>query len=232
MYIILETNGGYIEVTERVVQTIRSHYSLVNFIIPSHAYSAGTVLAMSGDDIYMDYFSRLGPIDPQLPKDDKMVPALGYLIQYERMIEKSKKGILTTAELAYFVEKCDPAELYMYEQARQLSITLLKEWLVDYKFKNWIKTETRGKKVTSAMKKARASAIARILNKTEYWHTHGRGISINVLREKLKLKINDFSKKENLNSKLKDYYNLLTDYMGRRGQMAIIHTRNAYKIIV
>ena len=34
---------------------------------------------MSGDAIFMDYFSVLGPIDPQLPKGDTMVPALGYL---------------------------------------------------------------------------------------------------------------------------------------------------------
>ena len=46
---------------------------------------------MAGDAIYMDYFSVLGPIDPQLPKDDKMIPALGYLEQYKRLIEKSQK---------------------------------------------------------------------------------------------------------------------------------------------
>ena len=54
------------DVVQRVVDTLRRHYNLVDFIIPNYAYSAGTVLAMSGDAIHMDYYSRLGPIDPQI----------------------------------------------------------------------------------------------------------------------------------------------------------------------
>ena len=119
LVVLLETDGGYIEVVERIVNTLRHHYQSVEFVVPSHAMSAGTVLAMSGDAIYMDYFSLLGPIDPQVQRPDgQMIPALGYLIQYERLIEKSKKGKLTTAELTYLVQKFDPAELYRFEQAR------------------------------------------------------------------------------------------------------------------
>ena len=101
--VLLETGGGYIEVRQRIAQTLRHHYRIIDFIIPDCAYSAGTVLAMCGDEIYMDYFSVLGPIDPQVPKDDKMVPALGYLEQYERLIKKSQGGSLTTAELAFLI---------------------------------------------------------------------------------------------------------------------------------
>jgi ClpP class serine protease len=126
MTVILETTGGFIEVAQRIAQTLRRWYRIVDFIIPNCAYSAGTVLAMSGDDIYMDYFSVLGPIDPQVQKDDKMVPALGYLEQYNRLVEKSNNGTLTTAELAFLINRFDPAELYMYEQAREMSISLLK----------------------------------------------------------------------------------------------------------
>lgn len=128
--VILETTGGYIEVAQRIAQTLRHWYRVVDFIVPNYAYSAGTVLVMCGDDIFMDYFSVLGPIDPQIQKDDKMVPALGYLEQYNRLIDKSNKGQLSTAELAFLINRFDPAELYMYEQAREMSISLLKEWLV------------------------------------------------------------------------------------------------------
>ena len=37
-----------------------------NFWCPIFAMSAGTILVMSGDDIYMDYYAVLGPIDPQV----------------------------------------------------------------------------------------------------------------------------------------------------------------------
>jgi ClpP class serine protease len=93
--------------------------------------SAGTVLVMSGDTIHMDYASTLGPIDPQVRnRAEQWVPALGYLEQYDRLVEKSKAGTLTTAELTYLLQNFDPAELYQYEQERELSIALLEEWLV------------------------------------------------------------------------------------------------------
>ena len=60
--VLLETTGGYIEVVERIYNVFRKHYpDRVNFIVPNYAYSAGTVLVLSGDEIYMDYFSILGP---------------------------------------------------------------------------------------------------------------------------------------------------------------------------
>jgi ClpP class serine protease len=65
---ILETNGGYAEVARRISDALRHHYRTVDFLIPSHAMSAGTILAMSGDSIWMNYYSVLGPIDPQVPR--------------------------------------------------------------------------------------------------------------------------------------------------------------------
>ncbi|MBT9166483.1 MAG: hypothetical protein DDT25_01168 [Chloroflexi bacterium] len=51
---VVTTFGGYIEVVQRIVETIRHHYDHVKFVVPNYAYSAGTVLVMSGDEIYMD----------------------------------------------------------------------------------------------------------------------------------------------------------------------------------
>ena len=45
-------------------------------------------------------------------------------------------------------------------QERELSIALLEEWLVKFKFKNWKSTEGTGKKVTNAMRVERARDIA------------------------------------------------------------------------
>jgi ClpP class serine protease len=228
---LLETRGGYIETTQRIVDVLRHHYETVDFYIPNRAMSAGTVLAMSGNSIFMDYYSILGPIDPQLGRADGqgMVPALGYLIQYERLIDKSRKGKLTSAELAFLIQKFDPAELYDYEQARELSITLLKEWLVKYKFKNWKTTATRKIKVTDQMKVARAAAIATELNNTAKWHSHGRGISISVLTDELKLQIEDLTKSSELHKEVREYYGMLNDYMGRRGHNVALHTDGVYR---
>ncbi len=85
---ILYTPGGVAEIVEKMVDIIRHHYKEVWFVVPDIAMSAGTILCMSGDKIFMDYSSSLGPIDPQIPNSDgQLVPALGYLDQVERMIE-------------------------------------------------------------------------------------------------------------------------------------------------
>lgn len=223
--VFLETGGGYITVAQRIAEVLRRHYAQVEFIVPNYAMSAGTVLVMSGDAIYMDYFSVLGPIDPQIERRGgmEMVPALGYLVQYERLIEKSRAGTLTTAELAFLIQKFDPAELYRYEQERELSVTLLKEWLVRYKFKNWKKTRDRGVEVTDDMRTQRAEEIARLLQRTDVWHSHGRGISMEVLRKKVGLEIEDFGTSAEFCKKIRLYCKLLADFMGRLGHTAVLH---------
>lgn len=88
LMVILETDGGYITTADRIAGIFRHHYRSVEFIVPSYAMSAGTVLVMSGDAIHMDYASTLGPIDPQVRKGDVPVPALGYLEQFNRLVKK------------------------------------------------------------------------------------------------------------------------------------------------
>lgn len=231
--VILETNGGYIEVAQRVADVLRHHYSIVEFLVPDHAMSAGTVLVMSGDSILMDYYSVLGPIDPQLPKrQGGMIPVIGYLEQYRRLVEKSNKGTLTTAELAFLIQKFDPAELYQYEQACELSVSLLKEWLVKYKFKNWKKTKTKGKSVSDQMRTKRAEEIARALQRTDKWNTHGRGISMEVLQsETIKLQIEDFGALPAVNQSVRIYYKLIKDYASKLGQQDVLHTRHELRLV-
>lgn len=231
LIVLLETDGGYVEATERIVNILRHHYGVVDFAVTSHAMSAGTVLVMSGDNIYMDYSAVLGPIDPQLgrPGSGPLVPAMGYLEQYDRLVKKSTRGELTSAELAYLIERFDPAEMYKYEQARDLSIALLEEWLVKYKFKNWKVTATRKRRVTDKMRKDRAAEIARLLNESSRWHSHSRGISMDVVRRTLKLQIEDIQDTPEMESALVDYTSMLYDYRSRRGHYEfVLNWRGGY----
>ena len=117
-----ETGGGSAIAVERYVNILRKHYTEVNFIVPDYAYSAGTIFCMSGDYIYMDYFSVLGPIDPQIQnKEGKFVAALGYLDKINELIEKAKNNDLTQAEFL-ILKDFDLAELRGYEQAKELTI--------------------------------------------------------------------------------------------------------------
>ena len=229
---LLTTPGGYIEVVQRIADTLRYHYELVNFIVPNFAYSAGTVLAMSGDAIYMDYYSRLGPIDPQIEtRSGRMVSALGYLERYNALLKKAQANQITTAEVQVLLG-FDQAELYFYEQARELSVTLLKKWLVKYKFKNWAVTRTKKRRVTRAMKEKRAAEIAMQLSNTQKWHVHGHGISKDVLEKDLNLIIDDFSTDRDQERQIREYHDLLTDYMLKAGANGAIHSVGEYRQIM
>jgi Serine dehydrogenase proteinase len=226
--IILNTPGGSAETVEKLVKITRHHYKEVYFIIPDAAYSAGTIFCMSGDKIFMDYSSSLGPIDPQVYNGKNWVPALGYLDKVEELIDKSAKGTLTQAELLMLREQ-DLAMLRRHEQARDLTIALLKEWLVKYKFKNWNKHETskekKGEAVTKAEKDARAEEIAKILGDNKLWHSHGRSIGIDSLTKILKLKIEDYSNNESLTTLIRGYNDLICQYIIRNDINVFLHSR-------
>jgi len=228
LIIFLNTPGGSAETVEKLVEIIRFHYSEIYFIVPDEAMSAGTIFCMSGDKIYMDYTSSLGPIDPQVFNGKQWVPALGYLDQVEQMIAKSASGDLTDAELL-ILQNQDLAMLSRYEQAKNLTITLLKKWLVEYKFKDWTIHRTnplkKGQQVTHEEKQARAEEIATHLSNNKMWHSHGRMIGVNTLIKFLKLEIEDYSTDEGLRNKILAYNDFLTEYVLSHDHQYFLHHR-------
>lgn len=230
LVVVLNTPGGEVEAVERMVEMQRHFYKEVYFVIPHLSMSAGTIYCMSGNKIFMDYFSSLGPIDPQVQnKDGKWVPALGYLDKFEEILENSRNGSITGVEFA-IAQNQDLAELSRYEQARDLSVTLLKQWLKEYKFKDWTTHRSmgvnHGNLVTEAEKDARADEIAKQLGDNKQWHSHGRRIGIDTLRNKLRLEIDDYSSKADLREKINDYHDLITDYMKRQNWSTFINATN------
>lgn len=224
LLVILDTPGGVVEVVERMAVTLRFLYPEVKYLVPDRAMSAGTVWVMSGDAILMDYYSCLGPIDPQVERDGRLVPALSYLEQFNRLIKRSEEGKLTTAELV-LLRELDLAELHQFELAATLSVKLIKEWLTKYKFKDWNETETRREPVTDDMKRERAEAIATQLSKHDRWATHARGIHMHTLTTELNLKIDDYSADQKLKNLVWNYFWFLRDFLLRKEVTSFVHTR-------
>jgi hypothetical protein len=229
--IILETTGGYIETVKRLVDIMRRHYKHVSFVVPNYAYSAGTVLALSGDDILMDYYSILGPIDPQVPDDagGTLLPGAGYLAKFQELVveineARAKDPKAKEAELQYLIKRFEPAKLFHIEQAIEHGQALIEEWLPKYKFKSWTQTTT-GKKVTPAMRKERAKEVAKVLGDASKWHSHGRGISMQELQaEDIKLQIQDFGKDHQLSMQIRNYHGLAVDFAAKQRIPAFIHS--------
>ncbi len=231
LLMFVNTPGGSAEAVEKMVEIIRHHYDEVFFIVPDFALSAGTILCMSGDRIFMDYSSSLGPIDPQVHNGKEWVPALGYLDKVEELLKKATAGTLSNAEFL-ILQNQDLAVLSRYEQARDLTITLLKKWLVDYKFRDWTEHATNpekmGQAVTQDEKRERASEIAKNLGNNRFWHSHGRMIGPATLQRVLRLKVDDYSHDDTLRPLIRAYNDLLTQYVARGNYQFFLHSREYF----
>lgn len=218
--VILETPGGSGEVVEDLVRIIRERYTYVSFIIPCYSKSAGTIFAMSGNEILMGCTSALGPIDAQLISNGKTYSADALLEKYKDI----RKEIDATNKLnpIYIptLQNLSLGELKQCENAQNFSKVLVSKWLVKYKFDNWKTHNKSGLKVTLAEKKDRAEKIAEKLRDNSKWLTHGRSLKIADL-ENLELKIINYDRLPNLAEAINRYYALLR----------ISFDANIYKII-
>lgn len=226
LVIVLNTSWWSVEAVEKMVDIIRHHYHEVYFVVPDYAMSAWTIFCMSWDKIYMDYTSSLWPIDPQIysVKENRFVPALWYLDKVEELVSKSNNGTISTAEMI-MLQSQDLAMLKSCEQAKNLSIKLLKEWLVNYKFKTRETHSSNKKLVTEQEKKARAESVATMLSDNKRWSSHWRFIKIDTLEKIIKIKVDDYSENKNLTHIIREYHDLMTEYIASNWIPIFLHSR-------
>lgn len=189
--VILETPGGDGTVAEDIVRIIRERYDDVAFIVPGYAKSAGTIIAMSGDEIVMGPTSALGPIDAQLVWQGKAFSAEALI----EGMEKIKREVVDTGVLnkAYIpiLQSVSPGELQSAQNALDFAKKLVTTWLSTYKFRKWTQHSSDGSHVTQQQRDARAAEIADELCSHQKWLSHGRSIRLADL-ERMKLRVTNF----------------------------------------
>jgi Serine dehydrogenase proteinase len=205
---ILETGGGSGEVAEDIVRALHGKYDEVAVIIPGCAKSAGTIIAMAGDEILMEPASSLGPIDAQISWQGKVFSADALI----EGMEKIKREVQNTGTLnrAYIpmLQALSPGELQSAENALNFAKKLVTQWLAQYKFKRWDLHSSTGQPVTDAEKKARAAEIANELCDHKRWLTHSRSIKLEDLT-KMRLRVVDFSQDKPLAEAIRRYHTLV-----------------------
>ncbi|MEN6551745.1 MAG: ATP-dependent Clp protease proteolytic subunit [Methanobacterium sp.] len=185
----IETPGGNGTASEDIAEFLRSKFEKISFVISGEAKSAGTILALSGDEIYMTGSGSLGPIDAQVKHGRAGGSAYDYMEWInQKKVEAQKTGRLNPVD-ATMIAQISPAECKGVYNALKFAEDIVKKWLVEYKFKDWEYTETNHTEVTEDMKKKRAEKIAQELTKHGRWRTHGRSLKIHHL-EDIGLKIN------------------------------------------
>ena len=157
----IETPGGSGEAAEEIVEFLHSKFETIDFVIAGEAKSAGTLMAMSADEIYMTDSGSLGPIDAQVRIGRSIVSAFEYVEWMKsKREEATKTGGLNPVD-ATMIAQITPGEYENVYHAQQFAVDKLEDWLPKYKFKHWAETETKKLPVTAQMKRKCAEKIAK-----------------------------------------------------------------------
>ena len=64
--LIIHTPGGLVLAATQIALALKGHPAKKTVIVPHYAMSGGTLIALAADEICMDPYAVLGPVDPQL----------------------------------------------------------------------------------------------------------------------------------------------------------------------
>ena len=134
LLLILHTPGGMAEAAQTIVDYLRSRFSGIDFLVPTFAMSAGTMIALGCDRIIMGRQSQLGPTDPQLIVGDRPFSAHSIVEQFEEAKGQISGNPLLAHAWAPVLRSFGPALLQEARKSISYGQTLVQDWLQKYMF--------------------------------------------------------------------------------------------------
>jgi len=173
--LLINSPGGFAEVTEAIVGMLRSRFNNIRFAIPNTAKSAATLFVLSGNELLMDERSELGPIDPQVEyitaEARKREAAEDILEGFQEAKEVlAKEGPAATPAYVPLLNKYTIGLLRGCQNAMELSRKLAETWLQTY----MLPGEESSATVATIVKYFASHAITL---------SHGRAIGIDKCKE-------------------------------------------------
>lgn len=192
--IFLATPGGSGNQVHSFVQKLRPRFDQVGFIVPHMAMSAGTIFALSGNEIIMDERAFLGPIDPQVVgRDGRYVPAQSLFTLVKQIQEQGAEALKNGQQPEWaniqILRNIDPKELGNALSATKYAVQLASSYLENFKFQSWTNHTSDNRPVTPNEKADRALAIAKQLSSHDFWKAHSHGIFRDALWSNCRIKI-------------------------------------------
>ena len=190
--LLINSPGGFAEVTEAIVGMLRPRFDNIRFAIPNMAKSAATLLVLSGNELLMDERSELGPIDPQVEYPTAEGPKREAAEDILDGFEEAKKALVSegpAATPAYvpLLNKYTIGLLRGCQNAMKLSRELAQTWLQTYM-------------LSGDENSAAVSKIVEYFASHASTLSHGRAIGIDKCKE-LGLKVVDL--RDNGNTELR-----------------------------
>ena len=123
----------------------------------------------------------------------RYVPAQALLLLVEQLQEQGQSALDKGGSVPWtavrIIDSIDKKELADAITASNYSTMMATQFLLNYKFKNWTVRETSGEQVTEEYRQQRAEEVADALASHDKWKSHGHAISRDVLRDVVKLQI-------------------------------------------
>ncbi|MBV9451007.1 MAG: hypothetical protein JO345_34480 [Streptosporangiaceae bacterium] len=162
--LILHSPGGSAEAADRLVRYMRSKYSHVRVIVPLAAMSAATMWALSSNEIVMGKHSQLGPIDPQVPIANNLVPASALVRQFQRISDECANDPARLSAWLPTLQQYWPGLLEICTDADELARSLVEQWVSTYMLGS------------DPSKDSKAKAIADYFANSELHKSHSKAI--------------------------------------------------------
>jgi len=83
-HLIIHTDGGDCTSVDVLSRLLSECKCKIYTYIPKYAYSAGSMLAICGDKIYMNWYSLMGPIDTQIDYDEDETFSAKYVKEFRK----------------------------------------------------------------------------------------------------------------------------------------------------
>lgn len=123
--LLLHTGGGDIDAAEKLITMVRTKVGTAKLrvVVPDFAKSAGTLIVLGADSVVMSDTSELGPIDPQIIRDDGNGNRIRHSVQsYLDAFEEHKATLKadpanTAAQI--LLGKLDPATIKLFQAVRE-----------------------------------------------------------------------------------------------------------------
>lgn len=192
--VFVVTPGGSAQQVSSFVHKLRPRFDTIAFLVPHMCMSAGTIWAMSGDEIVMDERGFLGPIDPQVRnRENSFVPAQALFTLLKKIQEEGQRALSNGHQPPWsdiqLLRLIDPKELGNAIASTKYAEQLVADYLEKFKFRDWTTHSSDQRAVTAEDRKKTAAEIAGKLASHEAWKTHSHGIFHNVLWDEIRLKI-------------------------------------------
>ena len=208
--LILHTPGGSMEATKEIIGYLKGIFPHIRVFIPVKAMSGGTMIACACDEIWMGPYSHLGPTDPQVLIQDRYVPVGAIIKEFEIAFKEVQEN---PASSLLWKERLKSIPIGVYQSVKNMQ----KNSIID------LETLLKDRMLNNVPdKEIKARDIADFLNNPDKHTSHGRGINIELAKEK-GLKVNNLHSDKRLEDFVLTIYHICS---------RLFETSNIQKIIM